>query len=221
MTPPALSLSEAAAEIERRAAALRRARALLVGLSGIDGSGKGYLTERLAARLRMKGIEAVGVNVDGWLNLPAQRFNPEAPAEHLYEHALRLDDLFGRLVLPLKATRRADIMMDFAEETATAFRPQRYRFEDVDVILLEGIYLFKRCYRPHFDLALWVECSFETALTRALARGQEGLPPDQTAEAYRTIYFPAQHIHLDRDDPMGRADFLVPNDPMAALRRAG
>jgi uridine kinase len=216
-----LTLPEAAAEIHRRAAALHRSRALLVGLSGIDGSGKGYLAERLTTRLRLKGIEAVGINVDGWLNLPDRRFDPARPAEHFYQHALRMDDLFERLILPLKATRRADIMMDFAEETATAYRRQRYRFEDVDVVLLEGIYLYKRQYRPHFDLAIWVECSFETALTRALARGQEGLPPDQTTAAYRTIYFPAQHLHFERDDPVGGADFLLPNDPLATIRRAG
>jgi uridine kinase len=85
--------------------------------------------------------------------------------------------------LPLKATRRVDLVRDFTEETAAAFRRHRYRFEEVDVAIVEGIYLFKRAYRPPFDLALWVECSFETALRRAIARAQEGLPPAETIRA--------------------------------------
>jgi uridine kinase len=38
-------------------------------------------------------------------------------------------------------------------------------------------------------------------LERAIARAQEGLTPDDTIRAYRTIYFPAQEIHFARDNP--------------------
>jgi uridine kinase len=57
-----------------------------------------------------------------------------------------------------------------------------------------------------------VECSFETALERALTRGQEGLPPDETIRAYETIYFPAERIHFALDDPKGSADAVIVND---------
>jgi uridine kinase len=42
---------------------------------------------------------------------------------------------------------------------------------------------------------------FETVQERALARSQEGLPPEETLRDYETIYFPAEQIHLERDDP--------------------
>jgi tRNA uridine 5-carbamoylmethylation protein Kti12 len=42
---------------------------MLVAVSGIDGSGKGYVTERLAACLQQRAVNAVAVNADGWLNL--------------------------------------------------------------------------------------------------------------------------------------------------------
>lgn len=73
--------------------------------------------------------------------------------------------------------------------------------------------LFKRAYRAYFDLAFWVECTFETALERALRRGQEGLPPDETIRAYESIYFPAQRIHFACDNLRGTADFIIINDP--------
>ncbi len=190
------------------------AMALLVGLSGIDGSGKGYLARRLVPALAAYGLKAAAVNVDGWLNVPAVRFDPARPGENFYENALRLDELFARLVLPLRAHRRARVTMDWVEETATASRPYTYDFEDLDVVLLEGAYLFKRAYRRHFDLAVWVDCSWETALERSVARAQEGLPPEETVRAYRTIFFPAEEIHFVRDDPRGAADLIVPNDPL-------
>ena len=51
------------------------------------------------------------------------------------------------------------------------------------------------------------------ALERALRRGQEGLPPEQVVRAYETIYFPAQRIHFERDEPRSGADLVLGNDP--------
>lgn len=213
MAPVVVSLPELAARVACAARALGGRRALLVGLSGIDGSGKGFVAASLAEILRAMGLATAVLNVDGWLNLPDRRFGTEDPAGHFYRHAIRFEAMFTELVLPLRDRREIDTVADLAEETAVAYRRQRYRFTDVDLVLLEGIFLFKRGYRPHFDLAAWIECSFETALERAVARAQEGLPPEATIHAYRTIYFPAQHLHATADEPRAGADFIVPNDP--------
>ncbi len=196
------------------------AMALLVGLSGIDGCGKGYLAGQLVAAFSERGLKTAAINVDGWLNLPAIRFDSLRPAENFYENALRLDELFTRLVLPLRETRSARVTMDWVEETAAASRPFTYEFADLDIIVLEGVYLFKRAYRQHFDLAVWIDCSWETALERSVARSQEGLSPDETVRAYRTMFFPAEEIHFARDDPRGAADLIVPNDPRLLERGA-
>ena len=195
--------------VEKRRAAVA-SYALLTGISGIDASGKGHVTTKLAERISNHNV--VVINVDGWLNLPNVRFDPLRPAENFYENALRLDEMFESLISPLKKTRRVDIAMDYTDETATEYRTHRYKSDDVDVILLEGIFLFKRRFVDHFDLKLWVDCSFETALERAIDRGQEGLAKEETIRAYETIYFPAQRIHLKRDNPKAVADLTFDND---------
>ena len=83
--------------------------------------------------------------------------------------------------------------------------------------LIEGIFLFKPQYRKHFDLAIWIDCSFPTALARAIDRAQEGLSPANTIAAYDTIYFPAQRIYLAQDKPRENADLIFENDISAAL----
>ena len=80
------------------------------------------------------------------------------------------------------------------------------------MIVLEGIFLLKTEYRRLYDLSVWIECSFETARERALARGQEGLSPAETVRAYETIYFPAQRIHFARDHPQAASDIVLLND---------
>lgn len=89
----------------------------------------------------------------------------------------------------------------------------------IDVVLVEGIFIYKRAHRSCFDLAVWIDCSFETALERALCRTQEGLPPAGTIAAYETIYFPAQRLHWWRDKPRRLADRLMINDPRLSASR--
>ena len=206
------SFEEVVRKILDRRANISDTRSLLVGVSGIDGCGKGYFATQLRAHLALHGVIPAILNVDGWLNLPHKRFDQNAPAVNFYENAIRLDQFFGHLVLPLRDRRSVHLVADFVEETATDYRKHSYDYEDVSVVLVEGIFLFKPQYRKYFDLAIWIDCSFPTALARAIDRAQEGLSPANTIAAYETIYFPAQRIHLAQDKPRENADLIFEND---------
>jgi uridine kinase len=208
-----VDMDDVVARILRERAAVSEQRSLLVGVSGIDGSGKGYVAKQMEARLGQHSIAAANINVDGWLNLPGRRFSAIKPAEHFYENAIRFNELFTKLLLPLKDYRSVSVVADFAEEAASHYCKEVYSFKNVDVVLVEGIFLFRREHRKLFDLAIWVDCSFPTALARALARAQERLSPAETIHAYETIYFPAQRIHFARDNPRETAHLIIDNDP--------
>jgi uridine kinase len=206
------SLDEVVRKIIERRANTPESRSLLVGVSGIDGCGKGYLAMQLQAHLALHGVIPTILNVDGWLNLPHKRFNKDALAVNFYKNAIRLDQFFSQLVLPLRDRRSVHLVADFVEETASDYRKHSYDYKDVSVVLVEGIFLFKPQYRKYFDLAIWVDCSFPTALARAIDRAQEGLSPANTIAAYETIYFPAQRIHLAQDKPRENADLIFENE---------
>jgi len=187
-------------------------RAALIGISGIDGSGKGFITTQLDQRLRDLGWSVAVVRADDWLNLPDVCVNRDNPAEHFYDNALRLEEMFDRLILPLRNERRVDIVADCGDAKAVAYRKHHYVFRNIDILLLEGIFLFKSAYRDQFDLKVWIDSSFDIALRRAIARGQEGLPPAETKHAFETIYFPAQQVHFEHDQPREFADVVFNND---------
>jgi uridine kinase len=206
------SIDEVVRKILERRANIPETRSLLVGVSGIDGCGKGYFATQLQAHLALQGVIPAILNADGWLNLPEKRFDQRALAANFYENAIRLDQFFNQLVLPLRDRRSIHLESDFVEETASDYRKHTYDYKDVSVILVEGIFLFKPQYRKYFDLAIWIDCSFPTALARAIDRAQEGLSPANTIAAYDTIYFPAQKIHLAQDKPRENADLIFEND---------
>jgi len=181
----------------------------------------------LSKQLLKRGGRAATINIDGWLALPNVRFSRTDPGRNIYERGLRLDEMFDSLILPLQAERSISIEADFAptESNAMHYRRHRYEYRDVDVIVLEGIFLFKRPYRDHHDLRVWIDCSFESALERALVRHQEGLPPEAIVREYETIYFAAERLHFELDRPRESAEVIVINDPRLesppAERRAG
>ena len=212
--PPARSLDQLAqfvAAIAARRAEVPADRALLVGISGIDASGKGFITEKIAQRLQELGWRVATINADDWLNLPEVCLSQHKPTEHFYDHAIRFDEMFDQLIVPLKKNRAVSFVANCADAKGNR-RKHSYEFRKIDIVLLEGIFLFKPAYRHHFDLTAWVQCPFDIALERALERGQEGLPPAETIRAFTTIYFPAQRIHFARDNPQGAADFIIQNE---------
>ena len=213
-------IDEITRQILRRRATVPETRCLLVGVSGIDGCGKGYVARQLEARLALHGVTPAILNVDGWLNLAEKRFNQSDPAENFYENAIRFDQFFAQLLLPLRDRRSVRLVADLTEETTSQYRKHTYDFKDVSVVLVEGIFLFKREYRTHFDLAIWIDCSFPIALARAIDRAQEGLSAAKTIAAYETIYFPAQKIHFSHDHPRENADLVFENDSYPSAARA-
>ena len=64
------SVAALAGRVALAGAEISRARALLVGISGIDASGKGFVTAHLAERLRNCGWNVAAISADDWLNLP-------------------------------------------------------------------------------------------------------------------------------------------------------
>jgi len=183
-------------------------RAVLVGISGIDGGGNRWLTGLLKDALASVGVTSVAtLSADHWLKLPCVQFRLEDPARSFYRHGVRLTEMFEQVVLPLKANRGVD-----TEAITTTDTARRFSYQDIDVILLEGIFLFKQEFQHLFDLAIWVDCTFETALERLIERRQRESHLPVTVSACERIYFSAQRHHLAVDDPVSATDYTVRND---------
>jgi uridine kinase len=196
-------------------------RAPLVAISGIDGSGKSTLAPALAAALREHRVHAAVVTVDPWHMPAAIRFNAADPARHFYRFAFRWDELFERLIDPLRRHRSLSLTLPLLRLVDDVWYEHVYDFRDVDVVILEGVFLLRRALRARYDVAVWIDCSFETALRRALARNQEGLDETTLGHDYATVYFPAQRLHFRHDQPHASADVVIDNDVDGVDRVAG
>ena len=76
-----------------------------VGISGIDASGKGYITGFLQKELEKRNYKVANINVDPWQNPIPIRLQEEDPAENFYKNAFRCDNFFSQLIVPLRSNR--------------------------------------------------------------------------------------------------------------------
>lgn len=187
---------------------------LIIGISGIDASGKGYISSQLAKYLEEKGISTYIENLDGWLNLPNIRFSNDKKGETFYQKGFRFEELTEQILIPYKINKKVNIEVDYIEETWSNFNKRKVIIDKVDVFILEGIFIFSEKILPLLDYKIWIDCSFETALKRAIQRNQEGLSNEEIIEAYHTRFFPAQKIHFEVDSPQNIADIIFDNDTL-------
>jgi uridine kinase len=217
------ALTGAASRIADAAAACRPRpgnKAILLGISGIDASGKSTLARRVGDELRRRGMPFAPLSID-WFHtdagtrfLPPARANepPASHAEHFFHHAFRWSELFRGLVGPLLATGACDQTVGVHDMKTDQIMPTHVRHSGVRIVLLEGIFIFRHEHAPLFDLRVWLDCSFETAMVRAVSRNQESLPEAAIRADYERVYFPAQRLHLRRDNPTKGA-LIVPEAP--------
>jgi hypothetical protein len=69
--------------IESALSCTGRTRSTLVALTGIDGSGKGYVARLLARQLGARALRTVVINVGRWLNPPEIFVNEEGSCQVL------------------------------------------------------------------------------------------------------------------------------------------
>ena len=185
-----------------------------VGISGIDASGKGYITGFLQKELEKRNYKVANINVDPWQNPIPIRLQKEDPAENFYKNVFRWDNFFSQLIVPLRTNRHIYLQTMLIRTDGDFYYSFIYDFNDIDILLIEGIFLFKQELLNYYDWKIWIDCSFETGIYRAIERNSEKLSREQLIHDYNTYYYPAQIYHFQRDDPKDVSNIIYCNDEL-------
>ncbi len=186
-------------------------RVFTVAISGIDASGKGFISSLLQKELAGCGLHTANINIDPWQHPIPTRLKKENAAENVYENIFRWNDFFEQLIFPLQKNRSVYLETKGIRSDADIYYPLTYSFKIIDILIIEGILLFKTKYLPIYDLTIWIDCSFESGLKRAIKRNVEKLDEERLVLDYDMYYYAAQRLHFDRDKPRDKADLIFDN----------
>lgn len=187
-------------------------RLFTVAISGIDASGKGFITKLIEGGLTARGYNIANINIDPWQNPIPVRLQKQNAAENFYRNVFRWKEFFQQLIEPLQKDKGIYLETKLIRSDADEYYPFIYEYSNLDILIIEGILLFQEKYLPFYDYKIWIDCSFETALQRAVHRNIERLDERQLIIDYNTWYYPAQRFHFEKDKPIAEADLIFNND---------
>jgi phosphoribulokinase len=184
-------------------------RALLVAIDGYGGSGKSTFAAFLQGALQRAGASPVTiVEADGFvLNLREEDWRPIPSRPGMCApYRIDLHRLRREVLAPLRGALPAQFVhRDWwcADKAEVRTVPSR------GIVLVEGVYTLDSRLREFYDERIFLECSQELALERALARD---VPPggDEVGElVWREIHGPAESAYVSEQDPRAAAHVIV------------
>jgi uridine kinase len=188
---------------------------LRIGIDGIDASGKSALSDELAELLREQGRTVIQASIDSFhypRSVRRQR-GSDSPQGYFLD-SYHYPELLAALLEPLGPDgnrRYRTAIFDFHSDRPLQV-PERLANEN-DILLFDGVFLMRPELASAWDLTIFIQVAFETALQRALQRDIPLFGSAQVVlERYQKRYFPAQQYYLQACHPIEQADIVVDNN---------
>ena len=205
-------------EIARAVLAIRRPHPTRVCIDGRSAAGKSTFAQALKAALVPSGRQVLLAEVDNF-HVPGHAARSRAGTytpQTLYDESYDLDAVRRHLIAPLGAggDRRLRLALHDSfhdrpiEGTEVTAAPDA-------IVIVEGIFLLRPEFRDAWDVAIWIDISFETVMERAAKRDVAWVG-DETAvrEKYRLRWIPAHQLY-EATGPRSAAHFVIDNeDPL-------
>jgi len=206
------SITELADKVAENHKLHSSSKVFTVAISGIDASGKGHIGKLLQKKIECNGLNVANINIDPWQHQLAMRLQKENAAQNVYNNIFRWNDFFEQLIFPLQKNKSIYLETLGIHTHSDEYYHLIYDFKNIDILLIEGIFLFKKKYLSYYDYKIWIECSFEKGLQRAMRRNAEKLDEESLIHDYHTFYYPAQLLHFEKDNPRESVNIVFDNN---------
>lgn len=187
---------------------------LIVGIDGIDLSGKTLLSEELSKKLESLGKKPILVHEDQFVNPKAIR-NQQGmwSAKGFYEDFFDHNSLAQKILYPLKCGENVDIVIDCLNFSKDVYDSSiHYRISAENIVIVEGLFLLRPELAKFFDMVIRLKISAKTVMERALVRDVPSLGSKNfVTKHYRLQPIPAQTIYERLCNPNNRADIILDN----------
>ncbi len=165
---------------------------LVVGISGFAGSGKSTLASKLAKQLAINDNQIVRI-------------------DNLYSAEPRGNELFDEY----DWGKLAQIIQDYRAGKDISFLSRSFddiekptKMQRPEVLLIEGVKLFREELMYLFDLSVWIDCPIDFAIGRAKARDLTQGHDANYMKRWDTEWVPQSKLYFDKYRPDNLSDFL-------------
>jgi uridine kinase len=196
-------------------AAISRPHPIRVAIDGVDAAGKTSLADDLAGPLQGQGYPVIRASLDSFHHPQAVRHRRGAASpEGYYYDSFDYPAVKSLLLDPLGpggSLRYQTALFDGRSEVALSSPVRTAGLHSV--LLFDGVFLFRPELEAGWDLRIWVEVTFEVALSRAIQRDAALFGGAAAVrERYQQRYIPGQRLYLAQCRPREQAHLIVDNN---------
>ncbi len=190
-------------EIKRRK---RPDKAYVIGVNGIDGSGKTHFADSLESYLVSKGYKTQAIHLDDFHNPKAIRYAGADQADNYFNKSFNINLIIEKLLSPIKKSPVSLKLKTLNWETDKYENEREYRIDTDTIVIFEGVFLFRKELASYLDYKVYLDIPFEESKKRAVIRD-----PAAIIDKYDVKYLPAQVKYLKQYPPAKVADVIIDN----------
>lgn len=185
---------------------------IIVGINGVDTSGKSTFTKELERYLIKFGFKSKIISIDDFHNPSHIRNMEKDPVTSYLNNAFDVIKIENELMKPIVNYGIVDkelLLLDLEKDEFTNHK--RFFIDKDTIVLFEGVLLYREPLNLYFDLRIFIDISFDEVLKRA-AKRDAGLFGDAVAEKYKNKYIPIQKRYIEKYDPKEISDIIIDNN---------
>ncbi len=195
-------------EIKKRK---QKGKAFVVGITGIDASGKTKFSEELEKFLVSKNYKTQTINLDDFHNPQKIRYSGNDQADNYYNKNFDTKTVIEKLLIPVKQKNAFTKKLSLLNLSTDNYENKKeYIFCKNSIVIFEGVFLFRKEFFSYIDYKIFIEISFKESIKRAKIRDVP-LYGKKVLKKYNEKYLPAQKKYLNQSPPLKTANIIINN----------
>jgi uridine kinase len=185
-------------------------KTVIVGIDGLGGAGKSYISEEIYEELSGENIPIEVLHIDDFIHPKNIRYNDNyAEWECYYNLQWRYDYLLENVINPIKKNGKFTGLIELYDKDVDRYEKKSVDIKEGSVVLIEGIFLQREELSQIFDYMIYIDVPESERLKRVLKRDGYIGTVDDIKEKYENRYFPAERHYVNMYSPSKLADYVV------------
>lgn len=190
----------------------KKYKAFIIGITGIDTSGKTIFAEALSEFITSKDYSSKLIQLDDFHNPREIRYAGENQADNYYHKSFDIATIVQKLLVPIRENGRLSTKLTLLNLHTNKYEVEKEYLVDKDtIVVFEGVFLFRKELSPYLDYRIFLEIPYEESKSRAVTRDVP-VYGEEILDRYDGKYLPAQRKYLDEYPPNKTADLIINNE---------
>ncbi len=184
---------------------LKQGQRYILGIDGLSRSGKTTFMKQVELQLKKMSIPFCLFHIDDLIVEKEKRYH--TGYEEWYEYyQLQWDPQWLKKHFFAKLRECEELLLPFYNSISDTQEWQVTKLPPSCLIIIEGVFLQRKEWRPFYDCLIYLDCTRETRFSR------ETIATQQNIEKFQNRYWIAEEYYMKTVNPVALADLVIKNE---------